>query len=72
MVEAEAGAALGGALTGVSIGSLVNQSQDFHGKNVRYPNPPALYLRRFLGRECDEALFREKKGFSVKRREAIR
>ena len=26
---------------------------------------------RFLGRGCDEALFSEKKGFSVKRGEAI-
>ena len=28
-------------------------------------------LGRFLGRGCDEALFSEKKGFSVKRAEAI-
>ena len=28
-------------------------------------------LSRFLGRGCDEALFSEKKGFSVKRGEAV-
>ena len=31
----------------------------------------ALFQCRFLGRGCDEALFSEKKGFSVKRGEAI-
>ena len=30
-----------------------------------------IYQSRFLGRGCDEALFSEKKGFSVKRGEAI-
>ena len=30
-----------------------------------------LHQSRFLGRGCDEALFSKKKGFSVKRREAI-
>ena len=31
------------------------------------PCKPALYRSRFLGRGCDEALFSEKTGFSVKR-----
>ena len=30
-----------------------------------------IYQSRFLGRGCDEELFSEKKGFSVKREEAI-
>ena len=38
-------------------------------RNIFLVNP---FLRsRFLGRGCDEALFSEKKGFSVKRGEAI-
>ena len=32
---------------------------------------PGIYQSRFWGRGCDEALFSEKKGFSVKRGEAI-
>ena len=36
-----------------------------------YHLPTAKYQSRFLGRGCDEALFSEKKGFSVKRGEAI-
>ena len=36
------------------------------------PDPPFLALQsRFLGRGCEEALFSEKMGFSVKRGEAI-
>ena len=40
------------------------------GKTIKY-NPPPQGQSRFLGRGCDEALFSEKKGLSVKRGEAI-
>ena len=44
-------------LSGVSERARVAKSENFRS--------------RFLGRGCDEALFSEKKGFSVKRGEAI-
>ena len=41
------------------------QNEDGRGRRNKF------CLSRFLGRGCDEALFSEKKGFSVKRGEAI-
>ena len=41
------------------------------GEGVRCTSGVGGYQSRFLGRGCDEALFSDKKGFSVKRGEAI-
>ena len=53
--------------------TLLTFVRAFWGGKFREPKtmPLVNHLSQCLGRGCDEALFSEKKGFSVKRGEAI-
>ena len=47
------------------------QARDQNNNRANLYENEMVYQSRFLGRGCDEALFSEKKGFSVKSGEAI-